>query len=44
MVAERILKILSNKDILNKFSNNSYELANNFLLYKIEEKWKEILY
>lgn len=44
LVAERILKILSNKDILNKFSNNSYELANNYLLYKIEEKWKEILY
>lgn len=44
LVAERILKILNNKDILNKFSNNSYELANNFLLYKIAEKWKEILY
>ena len=44
LVAERILKILNNKDILNKFSNNSYELANNFLLYKIAEKWKETLY
>ena len=43
LVVERILKILNNKDILNEFSNNSYELANNFLLYKIAEKWKKIL-
>lgn len=43
LVAERILKILNNKDMLNKFGNNSYELANNFLIYKIAEKWKEIL-
>ena len=41
LVAERILKILNNKDILNEFSNNSYELANKFLLYKIAEKWKK---
>lgn len=44
LVAERILKILNNKDMLNEFSNNSYELANNFLIYKIAEKWNEILY
>lgn len=30
--------------MLNEFSNNSYELANNFLIYKIAEKWNEILY
>lgn len=43
LVAERILKILNNKDMLNEFSNNSYELAKKFLLYKIAGKWKEML-
>lgn len=43
-VAERILAIVNDKEKIKEFSKNSYELANNFLLNKIAEKWKDVFF
>ena len=42
-IAERIVQVFADEERLERFHQNSYEIAQNFLSQLIEEKWKSLL-